>query len=214
MQVHEFLDTLWLVLKRYLMAKTYAVADTLIGMTAEILSYPPLRMITDQLSTDPVAIVTMALPNVVTERSSESQHLFRTSYAFWKIMRMLLFNASPEPPGRYERLMLRPALIPDSELEVEDAFLAVQYADNRAKPISVLAQVMQKNDILLKTADMIVSAANKNYVRHFSMQLGGEFGYHILSTPKVNLRFAAIRPVVTTCLPLLVFVPLLRSHNF
>lgn len=168
------------------MAKTYAVADTLIGMTAEILAYPPLRMITDQLSTDPVAIVTMALPNVVTERSSESQHLFRTSHAFWKIMRMLLFNACPEPPGRYERIMLRPALIPDYELEVEDAFLAVQYADNRAKPISALAQVMQKNDILLKTADMIVSAANKNYVRPFSIQACGEFGYPLVSAQIVN----------------------------
>lgn len=136
-------------------------------MTAELLTHAPLRMITDQITIDPISVITMALPIVVNERSSESPQLFRPAHALWKVMHFLLFNASPEPPGRYERIMLRPALVPGCEVEAEDAFLAARFADQRAKPISTLAEVMQKYDMLLKTADIIVNAPSKNSVRRF-----------------------------------------------
>lgn len=164
LQVYHFLDVLWLLLKTYLTSKVYAAVDSLLVMTAEVLNHAPLRMVTDQVSTDPVAIVATALPNVVNERLSESPHFFRPAHALWKVMRMLLFNASTEPPGRYERIVLRNAFVPDRAVEPEDTFLAARYGEERGKPVSDLAVMMRKSDMLLRAADIIVNSSNKNYV--------------------------------------------------
>eukprot|EP00892_Ulva_mutabilis_P012888 jgi/Ulvmu1/9972/UM059_0021.1 len=161
-QVYTFLDVLWTLLKTYLTSKVYAAADSLMAMTAEILSHAPLRMITDQVSSDPVAAVITALPNVI-DRLTESPHFSRPAHALWKVMRALLFNASPEPPGRYERIVLRHALVPTSEVEPEDAFLAARFAEDRGRPVSDLAVAMQKNDMLLRSADAVVNTSSKNY---------------------------------------------------
>lgn len=163
--MYQFLGVLWTLLANYLPSKVYAAADSLMAMTAEILSHTPLRMITDQVSTDPVETVMTALPNVVSDRLTESPHFSRPAHALWKVMRALLFNAAPEPPGRYERIVLRRALVPGGEVEPEDAFLAARYAEDRGKPIADLAVAMQKSDMLLRTADAAINAPTKNYVR-------------------------------------------------